>query len=109
MPRPGSKAFYGHQRDGNEDLLVEVAERCGKFVTRVKSSNPPGAPDLIVITPSVYVPVYVAETPEQMQDICALDEPIALVEVKEPGGKLNKNQVKWHGDALGLPEEQVTE
>ena len=100
MPRPGSKAFYGHQRDENEGEIVAALKAAGKFVTRVKSSDPAGCPDLIVITPGHDIPLFVVETIDQALDVAACDEPIALVEVKVEGKKLNSKQLDWHGEAI---------
>ena len=90
---------HNHQRDPNEAELVQVARKLGKFVTRVKATDPSGCPDLIVITPGVDVPVFVVRTVEQMQDVCALNEPIALVEIKPGTQKLRPTQELWHKGA----------
>ena len=90
---------HNHQRDPNEAELVRVARKLGKFVTRIKSSDPSGHPDLVVITPGPDVPVFVARTVEQMHDICLLNEPICLVEVKPGTQKLRPSQETWHKEA----------
>ena len=65
----------------------------GAHVTHLSGK---GVPDLLVINPGPDVPVFVCETVEQMQDVVWAGEPIALVEVKSPGGRLTKAQIAWH-------------
>lgn len=85
-------------RDTNEKLIVEVFRRAGKMVHRNYEA---GITDLTVITPSPDLPLFVIETVDQALDIIHANEPISLVEIKTPGGKLTPVQQLWHRAALG--------
>jgi len=89
------------QRDKNEPEIVDAFRKTGKFVTHLSGKD---IPDLLVITPGRDVPLFVVESVDQALDVSMLNEPICLVEVKNPdGGKLTPGQVTWHNTALDDP------
>ena len=87
---------YNARRDENEPVLVELARKSGRFVTRL---NGEGVPDLLLIKPGRELPVYIVRNAEQMADVLAAGDDMALVEVKTATGGLTTRQKKWWLDA----------
>jgi len=90
---------HNPRRDDNEPVMVELARKAGRVVTRL---NGKGVTDLLVVKPSRDLPIYIVRTIEHMQDVLAADDDIALVEVKGAKGRLTDDQLHWHMDNLGL-------
>ena len=96
----GHNNRYNPTRDKNEPDIVEAYRASGRHVTLL---NGAGVTDLLVLTPSPSLPIYVVRT---IEEALLITDPIALVEVKSLQGGLTDAQVKWHNETLLKDEDE---